>query len=89
MPAFAGSGARHIPWKNSPPAPGDASGGGAIAGAIVGGVIGHQSGSGSGVYDVTVRMEKDGTRRVLSFDTPPDVREGDKVEVTGNQIERA
>ena len=40
------------------------------------------------VYEVTVRMEKDNLRRLITFDTPPPLREGDKVEVTGNHIER-
>lgn len=63
-----------------------------VAGAAGGAVAGHaveKEMKKRVVYDVTVRMEKDGTKRVLTFDTPPDVHEGDKVEVTGNQIERA
>ncbi len=63
-----------------------------VAGAAGGAVAGHQIEKEMKkrlVYEVTVRMEKDGARRVLTFDTPPPVREGDKVEVTGNQIERA
>ena len=39
-------------------------------------------------YDVTVRMD-DGARRVFTFDTPPELKQGDKVEVKGNVIERA
>jgi uncharacterized protein YcfJ len=61
------------------------------AGAVGGAVAGHQVEKEMNkqlVYEVTVRMEKDGLRRLLTFDTPPPLREGDKVEVTGNQIER-
>ena len=39
------------------------------------------------VYDVIVRMEYGG-RRLLTYDRPPPLRVGDKVEVTGTQVAR-
>jgi hypothetical protein len=39
------------------------------------------------VYDVIVRMEYGG-RRLLTYDRPPPLRTGDKVEITGTQIAR-
>ena len=39
------------------------------------------------VYDVVVRMDYGG-RRLLTYDNPPPLRAGDKVEVTGTQISR-
>jgi hypothetical protein len=39
------------------------------------------------VYDVIVRMEYGG-RRMLTFDRPPPLSAGDKVEVTGTQLAR-
>ena len=62
-----------------------------LGGAAGGAVAGHEIEKNVRkrvVYDVTVRMEKDGTRRTLTFSQPPPLREGEKVQVTGNQIER-
>ena len=63
-----------------------ATAGGAIGGAFAG----HQVEKNLNkrlVYVVTVRMEKDGTRRVFNFDQPPPLKAGDDVKVTGNRIE--
>ena len=59
---------------------------GAAGGAIAGNEI-EKNRTKTLLYDVTIRMDT-GVKRTLTFDTPPPVREGDKVEVTGNAIER-
>jgi uncharacterized protein YcfJ len=63
-----------------------------VVGAGAGAVAGHNIEKDMNkrlVYVVTVRMEKDGTQRVLKFDTAPPLHEGDKVKVHGNRIEPA
>ena len=64
-----------------------------VVGAGAGAVAGHAIEKDMNkrlVYVVTVRMEKDGTQRVLKFDTAPPLHEGDKVKVVnGNRIEPA
>ena len=62
--------------------------GGAAGGAVAGHAIEKEMKK-RVVYDVTVRMEKDGTTRVITFTEPPALREGDEVKVNGKAIERA
>ena len=62
---------------------GDGSRAGTAVGAVVGGVAGHQierSARSSKRYDISVRMH-DGSIKVVSTDTPPAWRPGDKVRV--------
>lgn len=60
---------------------GDGSRAGTAVGAVVGGVAGHQierSARSTKRYDISVRMH-DGSTKVVSSDTPPAWRPGDKV----------
>jgi outer membrane lipoprotein SlyB len=60
---------------------GDGSRAGTAVGAVVGGVAGHQierSARSTKRYDISVRMP-DGSIKVVSTDTPPGWRPGDKV----------
>ena len=60
---------------------GDGSRAGTAVGAVVGGVAGHQierSARSTKKYDISVRMH-DGSIKVVSTDTPPAWRPGDKV----------
>ena len=60
---------------------------GAGAGAVAGNAI-EKDMNKHLLYVVTIRMD-DGSKRVFNFDTPPELKQGDKVEVNGDRIERA
>jgi outer membrane lipoprotein SlyB len=65
----------------------DAAGAGTVAGAAVGG-SGSTGATGSPatpVHRITLRMD-DGSTRVVTQETTPDFREGDRVNLTGGTI---
>ena|SRR5438105_1706263 len=67
---------------------GDGSRAGTAVGAVVGGVAGHQierQARSAKRYDISVRMS-DGSVKVLSTDTPPAVRNGERVHVREGRV---
>ena len=66
------------------PRSGAATGAGTMAGAAVGGTAG---GTSDRVYRVTVRMD-DGSTRVITQEWAPTFRSGDRVNLTGGEIQR-
>jgi outer membrane lipoprotein SlyB len=66
---------------------GDA-GAGTVAGAAVGGSASGSTGSSAAVsvYRITLRMD-DGSTRVVTQETTPDFRSGDRVNLTGGAIQ--
>jgi outer membrane lipoprotein SlyB len=67
---------------------GDGSRAGTAVGAVVGGVAGHQierSARSTKRYDISVRMH-DGSIKVVSSDTPPAWRPGDKVRLQNGLV---
>ena len=61
---------------------------GAVGGALIGRVIEQNTRQpGEDHYRVTVRLE-DNTVRTFDYREPPDVREGERVRVDGNQLYR-
>ena len=66
------------------PRQGDATGAGTIAGAAVGGTA---AGTADRVYRVTLRMD-DGSTRVITQEWAPTFRSGDRVNLSGGDIER-
>ena len=65
------------------PRSGDATGAGTMAGAAVGGT----AGTSDRVYRVTLRMD-DGSTRVVTQEWAPTFRSGDRVNLTGGEIQR-
>jgi outer membrane lipoprotein SlyB len=68
---------------------GSETGAGTVAGAAVGGSASGATGSsaaGDRVYRVTLRMD-DGSTRVVTQETTPDFRSGDRVNLTGGTIQ--
>ena len=66
------------------PRQGDATGAGTLAGAAVGGTA---AGTADRVYRVTLRMD-DGTTRVITQEWAPTFRSGDRVNLSGGDIQR-
>jgi outer membrane lipoprotein SlyB len=66
------------------PRQGDATGAGTMAGAAVGGTAG---GTSDRVYRVTLRMD-DGSTRVVTQEWAPTFRSGDRVNLSGGEIQR-
>jgi outer membrane lipoprotein SlyB len=66
------------------PRSGDATGAGTMAGAAVGGTA---TGTADRVYRVTLRMD-DGSTRVITQEWAPTFRSGDRVNLTGGEIQR-
>lgn len=66
------------------PRSGDATGAGTIAGAAVGGTA---AGTADRVYRVTLRMD-DGSTRVVTQEWAPTFRSGDRVNLSGGEIQR-
>lgn len=66
------------------PRQGDATGAGTLAGAAVGGTAGATS---DRVYRVTLRMD-DGSTRVVTQEWAPTFRSGDRVNLSGGEIQR-
>jgi outer membrane lipoprotein SlyB len=69
---------------------GGISGGGTVAGAAVGGSSTGATGSSmtsDRVYRVTLRMD-DGSTQVITQETIPDFRSGDRVNLSGGAIQR-
>lgn len=67
---------------------GDGSRAGTAVGAVVGGVAGHQierNARSTKRYDISVRMQ-DGSVKVVSSDTPPAWRPGDKVRLQNGVV---
>ncbi|GAB3401340.1 hypothetical protein GCM10027318_08860 [Massilia agilis] len=63
-----------------------ATGAGSMAGAAVGGSTGGATGSATDrVYRVTLRMD-DGSTRVVTQETTPDYRAGDRINLTSGVI---
>lgn len=58
-----------------------------IAGAVGGGLVGHkvEAGSRDKVYEVVVRMD-DGSRRTVTYKSPPPVKEGERVRLRDGQL---
>lgn len=65
------------------PRTGDATGAGTMAGAAVGGT----TGTSDRVYRITLRMD-DGSTRVVTQEWAPTFRSGDRVNLTGGEIQR-
>jgi outer membrane lipoprotein SlyB len=66
------------------------SGGGTVAGAAVGGSSTGTTGSSmtaDRVYRITLRMD-DGSTQVVTQETTPDFRSGDRVNLSGGAIRR-
>ncbi|MBZ2206641.1 hypothetical protein [Massilia soli] len=66
------------------PRSGEATGAGSMAGAAVGGTAGA---SGDRVYRITLRMD-DGSTRVITQESAPTFRSGDRVNLSGGEIQR-
>lgn len=66
------------------PRQGDATGAGTLAGAAVGGTA---AGTSDRVYRVTLRMD-DGSTRVVTQEWAPTFRSGDRVNLSGGEIQR-
>lgn len=63
------------------------AGAGTMAGSAVGGTGAGTTGTADRVYRITLRMD-DGTTRVITQDWAPTFRTGDRVNVTGGEIQR-